>query len=386
MQFLKPTAGILCLLVATACHSEASHNHENEDKPLTEKAEAKDEHGHADEIILSPEKAKAAGLKIETVAAGDFSGVLPVSGKVMPAAGDETTVVASVAGVVRLNRSMPEGTQVGSGTSLFTISTSELQDGDISQRATIAYQNAKADYERAEKLIADKLITEKEYIAAKGAYDTAKLAYNAVGNGGSAKGVQISAPAGGYVKECLVKDGDYVGVGQPMMTVTQNKNLYLRAEVPEREYAMLPKISSANFKTSYSDEVFSLADLNGRMVSYGRTSGADSPFVPVIFEFANRGGIFPGSYAEIFLLTEPRPNVISIPVSALTEEQGVYFVYLQVDEEGYRKQEVKLGDSNGERVEVISGLHPGEKLVTEGAIHVKLASAEKAIPGHTHNH
>ena len=78
--------------------------------------------------------------------------------------------------------------------------------------------------------------------------------------------------------------------------------------------------------------------------------------------------------------------MISVPASALTEEQGINFVYLRLDEEGYKKQEVKIGMSDGSRVEILSGLKEGDEVVTQGAIHVKLASASAAIPGHTHNH
>ena len=78
--------------------------------------------------------------------------------------------------------------------------------------------------------------------------------------------------------------------------------------------------------------------------------------------------------------------MITVPVSALTEEQGLYFVYLKLDEECYRKQEVAVGASDGIRVEIISGLHEGDNVVTHGAYNVKLASASNAIPAHTHNH
>ena len=48
--------------------------------------------------------------------------------------------------------------------------------------------------------------------------------------------------------------------------------------------------------------------------------------------------------------------MISVPVSALTEEQGVHFVYIREDEECYRKQEVRLGASDGQQTEITEGL------------------------------
>ena len=81
-----------------------------------------------------------------------------------------------------------------------------------------------------------------------------------------------------------------------------------------------------------------------------------------------------------------RSNVISLPLTALPEEQGIRFVYIQVDAEGYRKQEVTLGESDGERVEILSGVKKGDRVVTKGAVQVRLASAANAIPAHNHNH
>ncbi|MEG1794781.1 MAG: efflux transporter periplasmic adaptor subunit, partial [Rikenellaceae bacterium] len=104
-------------------------------------------------------------------------------------------------------------------------------------------------------------------------------------------------------------------------------------------------------------------------------------------EFDNIGDIVTGSFAEVYLLSTPQKDVISIPISALTEEQGLYFVYLQIDEEGYKKQEVTLGDNNGERIRIVSGLKSGDKVVVKGAYQVKLASVSSVVPeGHNHNH
>ena len=52
-----------------------------------------------------------------------------------------------------------------------------------------------------------------------------------------------------------------------------------------------------------------------------------------------KGEVIPGSFVEVFLLSSAMENVISLPRTALTEEQGIFFIYLQLDEEGYKKQE-----------------------------------------------
>ena len=77
--------------------------------------------------------------------------------------------------------------------------------------------------------------------------------------------------------------------------------------------------------------------------------------------------------------------MISVPVSSITEEQGLFFVYIQLDEEGYKKQEVTLGQNNGDRLQILSGLKVGDKVVTKGVYQVKLAAISSVMPeGHNH--
>lgn len=372
--------GTALLFLCGACTQQ--HNHEAEEAAH----EAESHGGHSDEIILTPEKAKAAGVMVETVTPGTFREVIPTSGQVLAAQGDENTLVAATAGVVSFSRTVTEGMSVGRDVELLSVSAENLQDGDPVKRARIAYERAKGEYERAEKLIGERIVSEKEFNVLKENYENARIAYEALSPSKAGKGVAVKSPMAGYVKACFVKEGDYVTVGQPLLSVTQTRRLMLRAEVSERYYSRLHNIVSANFQTPYDDKVYSLTDLKGRLLSFGKSSDGTSYYVPVTFEFDNRGDVIPGSFVEVYLLASERQNVLSVPVSALTEEQGLYFIYCQIDEECYRKQEVTVGANDGKRVEILSGLKGGEKVVTQGAIHVKLASASTAIPGHTHNH
>lgn len=375
--------GAFALMALASCGGGEKHAHEHEEEETHTEAAA---HGTSGEIILAPEKAKAAGVKVETVKAGTFREVIPASGQILAVQGDEATVVASTAGVVSFVRPLAEGMRVAKGNAVLSVSGSHIQDGDAINRARIAYQTAKDEYERASKLVDSRIVSEKDFNRLREAYENARVAYEALSPSKDGKGVSVLAPISGYVKSCLVKEGDYVSVGQPLLTVTQTRRLRLRADVSERYYPALCRVASANFRTSYDARVYRLDSLGGRLLSYGKSTGDTSYYIPVTFEFDNRGNMLPGAFAEVWLLSGERQGTISVPVSALTEEQGVTFVYVRLDAECYQKREVKTGASDGSRIEVLSGLKEGEKLVTEGAIHVKLASASNAIPAHTHNH
>ena len=367
-------------------HAEETHNHDAHAHEGHDHSHGHDHGVNPDEIMLAPEKAKAAGVASEVIQPKTFRQVIKTSGEVQAAQGAESVVVANVAGVVSFQRAVTEGMQVGKGATIMTISASKLQDGDPAERARIAYEAAKADYDRASRLVESQIVSQKEFNAIKEKYENARLAYEALAKNQTKGGVAVVAPIGGYIKNLLVKEGDYVAVGQPLATVTQNNRLFLRADVSERYYKYLNGISSANFKTPYDNQVYELEALNGKLLSVGKAAGSGSYYVPVTFSFDNKGEIIPGSFVEIFLLSQQQENALVLPVEALTEEQGLYFVYLQNCEESYKKQEVKIGASNGVEVQILDGIHPGDKVVVKGAYHVKLASAGNALPAHSHEH
>ena len=373
-------------------HDHEGHDHENEGHSATKECEGHN-HGseaseseHSDEIILPKAKAEAAGVKVSTIEPGTFEQVIKTSGQVLAAQGDESVAVATVAGVVSFHGKVTEGMSVGKGSTLLTISSSNIADGDPVQRARIAYEISKKEYERMKALVKNKIVSDKDFAQAEQNYENARISYEALAKGNTKGGQAISSPIGGYVKNILVKEGDYVSIGQPLVSVTQNRRLFLRAEVSEKYYPYLRTIGSANFKTPYDNKVYALKELSGRLLSVGKSAGDNSFYVPVTFEFDNKGDIIPGSFVEVYLLSTPMENAISLPRTALTEEQGLFFVYLQLDEEGYKKQEVTLGADNGQSVQILTGVKAGDPVVVSGAYQVKLASASNAIPAHSHEH
>ena len=374
-------------------HQSEVHNHGEEDH--SGHSEAEERHAHAEahdhtakgnEIVLSPEKAKAAGVEARIIEREDFCQVIRTGGQVTAAQGDERVAVAPVSGVVSFTHQVTEGMRVAEGAPLLVLSSDKIAEGDPVEKARVEYEVSKQEYERMQKLSESRIVSEKELARAKQAYENARIAYEAIAKGEIPGGLQVMSPMAGYVKNLLVKEGDYVSVGQPLVTITRNRKLFLRADVAERHYAELPRIADANFCTTYNNKVYSVSGLGGRLLSYGKAAGDASGYVPVTFELENRDDIVPGSFVEVYLLGEPIKDVITLPREALTEEQGNFYVYRQLDEECYEKQPVTTGGSDGAKVLVLSGVKEGDRIVTRGAYQVKLASASNAIPAHTHEH
>ena len=101
----------------------------------------------------------------------------------------------------------------------------------------------------------------------------------------------------------------------------------------------------------------------------------------------DNGGIANGAFAEVYLIGASRQDVITVPVAAVTEQQGNHYVYVKLDHECYERRLVKLGGNDGRNVEIISGINGGDNVVVGGATVVKLAESSGAVPeGHSHNH
>ncbi len=192
--------GALAVSVLCACHNhehgEEGHDHE------AELAAAEDDHDHhPDEIILTAEKAKAAGIAVETVKPGMFHQIIQTSGQVLAAQGEETTVVASAPGVVRFARTLAPGSAVRRGATLFHLSADKMEGGDPVERAYIAYQNAKAELERARPLAEKQIVSRKDLQALQAAYEDARVAYEAIDPGHARKGVAVAGPSRRRVRE-----------------------------------------------------------------------------------------------------------------------------------------------------------------------------------------
>lgn len=334
---------------------------------------------NSEEIILSVNEAMRFGVYSQMVKPQKFSEVIKVSGQVLSAPDDQSVVVAPSSGILTFANGVIEGKKVSIGSTIAAVSARGISGGDANEASRIAYEAAKAEYERVTPLHNDGIISTKDYNAIKQAYEQAKAAYT-----GNASGSAATAVSNGVITKLLVKQGEYVSVGQPIAIISGNTRLTLRADMPEKYYNFLPTISTANIRSAYSENVISLSDLNGKLVSSSATSSQPG-YIPVYFTFDNDGAVIPGAFVEVYLIGSTRQNVIVLPVDAITEQQGKYYVYVKLDDECYEKRSVTLGNSDGKNYEIKSGLTRKDEVVSRGAIIVKLAEASGAIPaGHSH--
>ena len=337
--------------------------------------------------VFTKEQSWKTGFSTGYPVRRSFGQVIKTTAQIHSAQGDEAIVTARTGGVISFaGLSIMEGLNVSHGQTLLTIKGSGFAKNNSAVRFAEAQNNfekAKADYERAILLAEDKIVSEKQLLEVKTVYENARSVYENLKQNFNAGGQTVSSPMTGFVKQLFVRNGQYVETGQPIAVIAQNKTLLLRAEVQQKYARHLMSIASANIKTAEEDKTYSLEELNGKVLSVGRATTADNFLIPVTLQINNVGNFIPGSIVEIYLITVSDAQALTIPISAVLEEQGNFFVYVQVTPELFEKREIKTGATDGISTEVISGLADDERIVLKGAVLIKLSQATGALDAHS---
>lgn len=378
--------------VSVVCHPhvhvvanhEALHHHGHDhDRPHA--------HTSPNAITYTKEQSWKIDFATAVLRLQPFGTVIKASGQVLPSQGDEREVTASASGVVVFsNPNLVEGTAVKAGQQLFVIESNGMADNNMSvrfQEAAASYTAAKAEYERKRQLAEDKIVSQSELQHAKASYETAKAVYDNLKGNFSLKGAVVRAPISGYIQRVNVTNGSYVEAGSPVVVVSQNRDLFVRAEVQPRYYGQLSGITDVNLVIPGDDHVYTLSELNGSLVSYARSTDLDCPMVPVTFRVRNQGNLLSGSFVTLYITTRIDRQTLVVPNQGIVEEMGNYFVFVQLNPESFEKRMVTLGVTDGRSTEILSGVKEGERVVTRGASMVRLVQNGAALDphaGHVH--
>ena len=133
INLLMISVTALAATLFAACHN---HEHEAEDHDHAHESREADKHGdehsHAqDEITFTAQQAQFARLQVSELQPTQFTEVVEVSGRVLPASGTEATVSATMAGIVKFaNTSLTDGVAVSAGQTLFVVNAQAIANGN----------------------------------------------------------------------------------------------------------------------------------------------------------------------------------------------------------------------------------------------------------------
>ena len=373
-------------------HDHAGHNHDNSASHSHNQDAHSHEHNHGeDAITFSVEQQNKINFEVVEVVTEPLYQIIRTSAQVVPSQEGEKILTATTSGIVNFeNKDIVKGLDVKSGQILFSIDNGNMVDDNLStrrQEIEAEYQKAKSNYERKQALAEDKIISESELVDAETEYLIAKKHYENMNQNFPQGKTLHRASITGSINEILVPNNSYVEAGQPIMTLAQNDRLYVRADLQSKYYPVLKDIKTANIKTLNDGQVYTLEELSGRLLSYGKTTDISNPLIPITFEIKNNDILIPGSFVEMFITAESNKMGVMLPNSAIVEEMGIYCVFVQTCTDSFEKRIITKGVTDGHNTQILSGVKSGERVVSKGAVNVKLAQGSAALDphaGHVH--
>ena len=377
-------------------HDQSGHDHDHSSHNQDHSGHNHDAHSHEhnhgeDAITFSVEQQNKIDFEVVEVTTEPLYQIIRTSAQVVPSQDSEKILTATTSGIITFeNNDIVPGLDVKAGQILFSIDNENMADDNLSTRREeieAEYQKAKSEYERKQVLAEEKIISESELLDAKTEYIKAKKHYENMNQNFPNGKTLHRASITGSINDILVQNNSYVEAGQPIMTLAQNDRLYVRADLQSKYYPVLKNIKTANIKTLNDGQVYSLEDLSGRLLSYGKTTDINNPLIPVTFEIKNNGVIIPGSFVEMFITAESDNMGIMLPNSAIVEEMGIYCVFVQTCVDSFEKRIITKGVTDGQHTQILKGIEAGERVVSKGAVNVKLAQGSAALDphaGHVH--
>ncbi|MEX2500345.1 MAG: HlyD family efflux transporter periplasmic adaptor subunit [Wenzhouxiangellaceae bacterium] len=295
------------------------------------------------------------------------------------------------------------------------------------ERARSGLELAQRDVQRLEALVAKGAVPGRRLDEARAELDiaqsevrTARGRIEQRQGDVAGTGIALKAPLAGQIIDVAIAPGAFVRAGEPLMWLADPARRWLEVRVPEHRASLLGQATGAWFVTGNETVVLDAAG-GARVVQVARRVEPVSRTVAVTIEYPIEYAIateYPtatgaGNEADSSIpgsIDGPSPGTIggapglvglglaahvyvgpprerlAAPKSAVIDDGGRTVVYVQTGGETFQRRPVETGIRDGDRVEIVSGLEVGERVVTVGAYHVKLAAAGGEEIGHGHAH
>ncbi len=353
--------------------------------PAEAKEAAKAEGGkEAAGLKLSAEEAQRAGLKVETLAQQAFADAITVTATIRPNQDRIARVAPRVEGrIVQVTANL--GAQVKAGQSLAVLDSLAIGEAQSALlQAQSSQRVAQADFKRAESLVADEIIPQRDFLRAKAELEKTSGELRSAQNklrllGGSARSdgsanstFALTSPLAGTVIQKKAIVGELGTPSDALFTVADLSKVWIEANLTEDT---LPKVrvgSAATVTvTAYPGERFA-----GRVTYIASLLDKDSRTIPARIEVENKDGrLKPEMFATATIETNgagaaAKREALSVPDAAILLLQGQPTIFVE-EHGGYEARAIEPGDKLSGRTVIKSGVAAGEKVVTAGAYALK---------------
>jgi membrane fusion protein, heavy metal efflux system len=274
------------------------------------------------------------------------------------------------------------GAYVKRGEVVARIASTLQGDGWTDSRLALA--QAERNHERARRLLEQDAISVREYEEAENVYLGRKAGHDRLAGGGDGGVLTLTAPIDGQIIDWQVKPGQRLQAGDHLMAIADPSVVWLKVNVYESDFRNLgipvgAWINNSDAGWNVPPEAMKVLTTGGALDPVTRT-------VPVLLEIANsEGRLTINESTPVELYTGHGNLATAVPRSAVYEDEGLNVVFVQTGGESFAKRVVTIGPHHAGWVSILTGIEAGERVVTRGGYHVKLAATTAEI-GHGHAH
>lgn len=278
-------------------------------------------------------------------------------------------------------RDVAEGDRIGKGAVLVQIRSSEYQDKvhQASSQAAAAEaiaQKAELDFERARRLYDSQSITKPDFDAARAQYDSTRNQLQAARAQTSEAQVALHdtavvAPFDGDIVKKAVEMGSFVGPGLPVFTMAKTDVVKIVIGVPDTSMRAI-KLGQP---VEVAIDAFPSRTFQARISRVASAADTTTRNFEVEVAIPNRDHLLKvgmiGSLQLPAAGAESQQSALQVPLSAIVQAKegryGVFVVSRSNGEQLAMLHSVELGQVIGNDIKVVSGLVPGEEVITTGA-------------------
>src|SRR5437764_4476729 len=172
----------------------------------------------------------------------------------------------------------------------------------------------------------------------------------------------LNSPIDGIVVERNATIGASVGTDASLFKIIDLSRVWIDANVFEKDLQRVRLGQGVKLTVP----AFPGSTFSGKVILVNSVVDPDTRTVKVRTEVPNpNGSLKPDMFANVEIITDVNRAAISIPQSAVLNDNGQTVVFV-AEGTGYQKRQVHTGIQNGDWVEIIDGLNAGDKLVVKG--------------------
>jgi cobalt-zinc-cadmium efflux system membrane fusion protein len=337
-------------------------------------------------VSLTAAAVASAGIKIETVTTRPIADTLRLAGTLAYDENKVARVGPRVGGrVARIQ--VDFGQAVRAGQALASIDSPELGAAVADWRKSRSILNVRQrDFDRAKRLLEGKAISQGEFLSREGEFQVAKSELEnadsrlhlfglSLGDverlhrqGELSSEFPLRSPIAGTVIDRQINPGEVVEAGKPLFTVGNIENLWLLAQLYEKDLSRV----RAGQEVAVSTDAFPNESFEGTIDYVGDQVDSGTRTVRVRSVIRNPvRRLKPGMFVEAIISVASGEPVLAVPEGAIQEIDNATTVFVEVSPNVFEPRPVEAGRKGNTAVEVKKGLRPGERVVSEGSLALK---------------